>query len=281
MAGPDMRARDSDRNEAIEVIEASWTDGQLTREEYDARTTQALTARTLNDLERLVRDLQEPGRKRVRASLTRLAEVRGAPAPTGTQVATAAGLAGFARRFGVGVVVVAVAAVAVLVVLPWLLRGSSGDVDVDGTAAPVDLLSAQGFRTFVDALEARSGDTVVFGMNVGNESYGGVTVPVDAASDRSVQWTWRDAGFEEGELTGTEIDPVRFDLSRIKPEAIPDLVDQAGALIEEPDQFYLTVRPDEYAPKAECYQISAHNRFSEVARLSVACSGRVLEVDPG
>lgn len=273
-----MRARDADREEAIDFIEAAYSDGQLTRDEYDSRTARALRAQRLTELDRLVRDLQTPGTTRVAARLTRLAEATGSPAPTRTQVAMATALTASARRFLVGVGVIALTAFVLFLALPWALRGST---DVDQPARPevVDLLSADGFRTFVSAVEAKSGDTVVFDADLGSESYGGVAVPVDAASDRYVRWTWRDAGFEEGETTGSEIDAIRFDLSRIKPDPIPDLVDQAAALIEEPDQFYLAVRPDEYQPKAQCYEISAHNRFSEVARLSVTCSGRVLEVD--
>ncbi|GAA1925916.1 DUF1707 SHOCT-like domain-containing protein [Nocardioides hwasunensis] len=279
MAGPDMRARDSDRNEAIEVIETAWSDGQLAREEYDARTTKALTATTLGDLERLVRDLQEPGKKRVRASLTRLAEVRGRPAPTQTQVAMAEGLAGFARRFGTGVLVIAVTAFAVLVALPWLLRGSADPAEGTQSSAPVDLLTADGFRTFVEAVDDKTGSTLVFDAFVGSESYGAATVPADATSDRYVRWTWRDAGFVDGESTGRDEGAIRFDLSRIDADAVPGLVEQAGDLVDEPDTFTLTISPDPYDLERQCYRVMAGNRFSEYATITASCSGRVLKTD--
>jgi hypothetical protein len=275
-----MRARDADREEAVDFIEAAYSDGQLTREEYDVRTGKALRAQKLTELDRLVRDLQRPGTTRVAARLTRLAEATGRPAPTRNQVTMANALTGSARRFLVGVGVLALTAFVVFFLLPWLLFRDTAGVADEPEAAPVDLLTADGFRTFVDAVEARTGDTVVFSAFVGSEHYGGAMVPADATSDRYVQWTWRDAGFEDGESTGSDLDAMRFDLSRIDPAAIPGLVEQAGDLVEEPESFSLHIDPDEYDLKGECYRISAGNRFSEYGDITASCSGRVLEVDP-
>ncbi|KRF18928.1 hypothetical protein ASG90_03305 [Nocardioides sp. Soil797] len=52
------RAKDSDRTEAVEVIDTAYADGQLTLSEREHRTHSALTAATLGELHRLTSDLQ-------------------------------------------------------------------------------------------------------------------------------------------------------------------------------------------------------------------------------
>lgn len=53
-----LRARDEDRNAAEDALAAAYADGQLTREEYDRRSTAALTAVSVADLAGLTADLQ-------------------------------------------------------------------------------------------------------------------------------------------------------------------------------------------------------------------------------
>lgn len=54
------RARDADRNIAVELIDAAYSDGQLTAVERERRMERALNAATLGDLRRVTRDLQAP-----------------------------------------------------------------------------------------------------------------------------------------------------------------------------------------------------------------------------
>jgi Domain of unknown function (DUF4190)/Domain of unknown function (DUF1707) len=57
--GPPIRATDRDRDTAIGVIQTSYTVGRLSREEHDARVSQALSAQTYPELDRLTADLPE------------------------------------------------------------------------------------------------------------------------------------------------------------------------------------------------------------------------------
>jgi Domain of unknown function (DUF4190)/Domain of unknown function (DUF1707) len=57
---PPIRATDRDRDAAIGVIQASYTVGRLSMDEYDARLGHALTAQTYAQLDALIADL--PGR---------------------------------------------------------------------------------------------------------------------------------------------------------------------------------------------------------------------------
>jgi Domain of unknown function (DUF1707)/Domain of unknown function (DUF4190) len=56
-AGPPIRATDRDRDAAIEVVQASYTEGRLTRAEHDTRIGQVLAAPTYAELDQLIADL--------------------------------------------------------------------------------------------------------------------------------------------------------------------------------------------------------------------------------
>lgn len=256
MLSPKTRARAVDRDEAVEVIEAAYVDGQLTREEYDVRSQRALEALTLGDVRASTKDLQRP--------LEQASATTAAANPTD------------GRRLS-GMLVLA----AILLAAGWVFYQAVTDDDSPpdaGSPPPaVDVFSADGFRDFVAALEERTGDTVVFDVSLVRNS-GRVAVPADTTSDRSVSYTWRDSGFEEGESASTELDGVRIDLSRIDPAAMATNVEAAAALVEEPEDAVLTVHFDEDHPR-QCYNVSVSNRFSETGRVYATCSGQVLRTD--
>ena len=84
-----MRAADADRDRAVSFLTTAYTEGRLSKDEYDTRLETALSARTYADLDRIVTDL--PGARVGPVPL------RG-PAPTnGLAIASlACGLAQFA-----------------------------------------------------------------------------------------------------------------------------------------------------------------------------------------
>jgi hypothetical protein len=55
-----MRATDADRNNVHAVLQAAYADGRLTWEEFDARSTALLAAKTYNELAVLTADLGGP-----------------------------------------------------------------------------------------------------------------------------------------------------------------------------------------------------------------------------
>jgi DUF1707 SHOCT-like domain/Domain of unknown function (DUF4190) len=55
-----MRAADADRDRMVEFLNAAYSEGRLSRDEYDARLENALSARTYADLDQLVTDLPAP-----------------------------------------------------------------------------------------------------------------------------------------------------------------------------------------------------------------------------
>jgi hypothetical protein len=52
-----MRAADADRDRVVEFLNAAYSEGRLSKDEYDGRLENALSARTYADLELLVTDL--------------------------------------------------------------------------------------------------------------------------------------------------------------------------------------------------------------------------------
>jgi uncharacterized membrane protein len=52
-----MRAADADRDRAVSFLTTAFTEGRLTKDEYDARVEHALSARTYSDLDMVVTDL--------------------------------------------------------------------------------------------------------------------------------------------------------------------------------------------------------------------------------
>ena len=53
----EMRAADADRDRVVEVLSMGYSEGRLTKDEYDGRLEDALSARTYADLDQLVTDL--------------------------------------------------------------------------------------------------------------------------------------------------------------------------------------------------------------------------------
>jgi len=52
-----IRAGDVDRERVVELLKAAYSEGRLTKDEYDDRLSDALSARTYADLDLLIKDL--------------------------------------------------------------------------------------------------------------------------------------------------------------------------------------------------------------------------------
>jgi Domain of unknown function (DUF1707)/Domain of unknown function (DUF4190) len=52
-----MRASDADRDHVVQLLNLAYSEGQLSKDEYDARLDSAMSARTFADLDPLVTDL--------------------------------------------------------------------------------------------------------------------------------------------------------------------------------------------------------------------------------
>jgi hypothetical protein len=89
-----MRAGDADRDRVVELLKAAYSEGRLSKDEYDDRVADALSARTYADLDLLVADL--PGAQPMTAPPLATVVVPEEPRTNGLAVASVAfGLAQF------------------------------------------------------------------------------------------------------------------------------------------------------------------------------------------
>jgi len=254
------RARDADRDATIEVVEAAYADGQITREDYDRRADLVLRARTLGDLHELVHDLQAPagaeplaGERRERASVVarRAAPRRRRPRTSRVGVALAGG----------GVVAALAAS---------LVIGAIGS-DRTGTGPSAALLTADGYDDLTERVVERFGSDQVFEMVVYPE-YAVVRAPVDATSNR-----YRSAVYHRSDWTdpstGTAGDP-RFPVDQVAGRVVAAAVDDARGRIEKPTTSSAVIRAR--AEDGTCVQAFASNEFSETATVSYRCDGTVV-----
>ena len=56
-----MRASDTDRDRAAELLNVAYSEGRLSKDEYDGRLERAFSARTYADLDQIVADLPAAG----------------------------------------------------------------------------------------------------------------------------------------------------------------------------------------------------------------------------
>jgi uncharacterized membrane protein len=68
-----MRAADVDRDHVADVLKKAYVEGRLSKDEYDARLENALSARTYADLDRVMTDLPAPVASVVTPAMTTLA----------------------------------------------------------------------------------------------------------------------------------------------------------------------------------------------------------------
>lgn len=231
----EKRARDADRDLAVEFIQGAWVDGQLTRAEHDERVERVLRARTVADVEHEVRDLQGPGGAVWRptappaAPTTPTASSR--PAPTSARVesrntvveefpepnATAA-LGRLAALGGVGLLAVVAFA------------GTGGDVQEAELVlehGDVDVVELAG------ATESEFGTSDVYSVRVRPDGRARVVVPSEEASSGAYvsvyDWdsdTW--SARRETTPVGTTLD-----LTRLMEVDMESIVDHALAEVED------------------------------------------------
>ena len=269
MIDPQKKARDVDRDAAIEVVEAAFADGQISRPDYDLRVDRLLRAVTVGELQMLVQDLRRPEGEQVTEAVEQVTD----------DVATPA--------FGVGpprlntsaikvvlAVVVAVFALGLIVPLVLVARVDTQEAVGNGPIAlgeKVDLTTAKGYDRLVQEVEEKTGSTMVFGATIYAE-YAVMDVPVDADSQRSFGYyydgDWQDWG---GKGKATE---ERFDLSRIDGSTVAALVRKVRAKIEDPTTYVIV--NSQGRDEGVCFSAYATNDFTETAYIDARCDGEVV-----
>jgi len=279
---PDQRARDKDRDAAIEIVEAAWADGQIVEADRDHRVEQLLQAHTLAEVQMIVHDLQPPAAPSSSSSAPPPAvpaDLYGtsdsAPYPTLAQVTASAPRTARAVPLVVLAVVLAIigaGAAGLIAAVSSITSGGSDSVTTsEEPGRVVNLLSADGFGELLADIEAVNGSTEAFEA-VLYPAYAVVYLPVDETSRRYSYWYWNGV-LDDLDSKGTSTYE-RYDLADVDPAVVVRLVKRARGLVDEPTSWYAIVRaPEEGGAAIWAY---ASNEYSESEYVGATLDGKVV-----
>ncbi len=273
------RARDGDRDAAIEVVEAAWADGQIVEADRDKRVEELLRAQTLSEIRTYTQDLQPPepdpsGVPRpAYGTATTVATVRPDIAvPVKTTTGAGSKLAcGLMLLIPLGLIGAVIGIIAAVV----------SSVNADDTLEPgedpgigqVNTMSEEGYAELIADLEDETGSSVVFEA-VLYPGYAVMQVPVDETTNRYEYRYW-DGSLDEASSKSTT-DYTRFDLRDVDPDVIVGLVDEARSRVEDPTSWYAIVRqPDDDFDNGTWISAYATNEFGESAYLGGDQAGTI------
>jgi len=283
----EKRARDADRNLAIEFVQNAWVDGQLTREEHEERVERVLRATTVADVEREVRDLQGPGGSIWRPTVppgTPLVAVEptplAPPAPSPTAAEQAEADAALVRK-GRGVILGAAA----LLVGALMIGNAASDDEYavegsweDSRSAVVAMLDLE---AMADQAEVEFGGTEVHSVTLAPDAAGGedvvtVVVPREGEPGEAYEVVWDvETDSWATDRTETKADGSLIDLRDLS-EVDLDLINAdawgAPGYVEEVD---LLVRADTYEGQQVCVTATAGGDGPDTT-LRYDCDGNQL-----
>lgn len=227
-----LRARNVDRTTVRNALDAAYSDGQLTDVEHRHRTEAASSARTLDDLDRLVRDLQAP--------------------PDLRAAVTAAPPAASTRR------IVAVAA-AVVVVCGIVVAISSRDhhAATTRTTGETQLTTAAGFGRMLDEIQRQLGTSEIDSLTV-YPDYAMITRPVRDKPGLQQRHQYKHGELSDNGTSSNRTEGVAVDLAELRPN-VPELIalfygaDRTLG-VSDPTSAYLTAeRDDDDGPVVSIY----------------------------
>ncbi|UPK76999.1 DUF1707 domain-containing protein [Nocardioidaceae bacterium SCSIO 66511] len=286
---PSTRARDADRDRIVARLDEAFVDGQLSDEDRDLRVSQALSARTLGDLDALVGDLQSdeppattPARPRRRGAVIAGAVLAGAALLGGIGIISAASTGGPSEKTSVSKPVE---------VQSKAERDEIGQAEEprpDSTARP---FTRKYFDDFVDAYRNRFGGTKIYDATFHDD--GSVSFSRELSRDRDdllQDWEWYPAtGFEKSSSTAAPnavgFEP--FDLSTINTERLAYHVVQSRKYlgVDDPGKRTTVTVPEPY-PEAymkdpeTTITVTVTNDYGDRGTRSVSPDGRMLESAP-
>ncbi len=295
-----QRARDSDRNRAIEAVKAATLDGQIVEMDRDVRIEQIRNAQTLGDVELVVRDLQPP-----RAFPTEQPppavpygpghQSESEPAHA-TQVLSVATSGSSAAGKGCAVLLV-VFVVGILAVGSFFALAvfdavdspfdstfedfdqfedfEDGFSDVATPQAAPEVLTRRGYDDLLAALRKEQGDTMAF-QAVLYPGYASLDVPAETSGQRQLS-LYYDGDLSESLRTTSTYD--RFDLARVEFRVIDRALRRAEkALGERPETTYAIIRAPGLFDTTSWVTAYATSEFNETAYVAVDIDGKVVRI---
>lgn len=241
------RARDIDRAQRCGLLDAGYGEGQLDPAEYEARTSAAMKAKTLGELDALVSDLQIP---------EHLVEAARASAPT-------------PRRRVPGRVVAAgvVAAVAVVGTVVFVARDDVAAPDTTDVVAagqapapapipagepqpiviePIDPVSPDGVRDFVRQLGVKFNGDLRVDQVTFYPTYVFFTRMLQDQPHREQDWSYRGGFSPPRAPESRSLDTDTVDLAALDIDRLGELITTGAGLVGIPagKVEHIFVRPD-------------------------------------
>ncbi|HQR27133.1 MAG TPA: DUF1707 domain-containing protein [Nocardioides sp.] len=274
MVDPQKKARDADRDAAIEVVEAAYADGQITQPDYDLRVDRLLRAHTVGEVQGLVHDLRRDPDEEVTDVVEAVTGDSVAARPT-RPLPTARPAARPGRALLLVAALVGGILLAVLVPIWLASRGGDGvSAGPVGLGDRTSLLTPSGYAFFVEELEGKTGSREAFSL-VLYPGYAVVDVPVDETSQREFSWYF-DGDWSEFGGAGTSTDD-RFSVDQVDGTVIAEGIDQAKAGVEDATTWYAIVSAPDRGSARTCVTAYASNDFQETSYVRLTCDGSVVE----
>jgi hypothetical protein len=270
------RARDIDRAQTCALLDAGYGDGQLDPTEYQNRTTQAMTAKTLRELASLVADLQIPDHL---AEATR----ESTPAPR-------------AHVPGRAVAAVIVAVVAICATALYTNRGGDTAPEAVATAeqasAPIapgepepivveayDPVSPEGVRDFLRRYQQKFGDLQVDDV-IFYPTYVFFTRALPNQPHRAQDWSFR-GGFSTSRAPDSRtLDTVTVDLADLDVDRLSEVLatgpGRVGLLSAKVEHIF--VRPD--SSDDALVSVLFEDQDERTGMIDTRMDGTVVDVSP-
>ncbi|RVW07650.1 DUF1707 domain-containing protein [Prescottella agglutinans] len=250
---PRTRARDIDRAQTCGLLDAGYGEGQLDPTEYEARTTAAMKAKTLGELDALVSDLQIPDHLVEAARASAAAPRRRVPAR-----GVAAGVAAAAVIVGIVVLVTredepapepaeVVAAQQAPAPAP-IPAGEPQPMVIE----PIDTATADGIAEFLRLFQAKFGDQVVDDLYL-EQRHASFQRMLPEQPHRVQRWDFYRGFDPSGSPSSRSSDTATVDLAGIEIDRLGDLIREAPSLVGLPAGRidYIIVRPDPITAEPE------------------------------
>lgn len=262
------RARATERDAAVEIINAAYADGQITLSEHEDKVSRALAARTLGDVQQTVADLQGPD-----------TAVEPRPADGGLRGWWGAWW-GSRSRAGKAATAAALLVLAGGTVAAVQGVGSDDDYAVETTTRTTLTVGPRLVMDLVEDYEEQFGTTRTYGFIVMPE-WTRVRVPTEDGRARYTEWTLEPSGLEQsGDPLGAG-DHLEFDIAELDTVALADTIDRARSSLDVVDPESVTVEvthPD--TSEQPSVTVSVTNRFGESGYLVTDLVGTVVERSP-
>lgn len=270
----DFRARDTDRDRALAVLEAAYADGQLGDADRDLRVSRARAAETLDELASLTRDLRVTAARDVSpvsASSTPDRPAARRPAPSGRALAA---------------LVIAVVALLGLGVASTLLATFSSSVDQSSQApspSPIESVDVQtdgaGFamtpgqvRKLLTSYERRFGTLESYSV-VLNSERAIVQVPVKGPRPRYARWLY-DGAWRRLATTTAVLSPAQvFDLGALDVRQLFGNVAKAERALNVEGGSLTHVVVHRWDDDVATVNLYVANMFNESGYLATTLSG--------